>query len=86
MQNPIQKFKQSSTVFEKLGILPEKSKTSTSSNYHRVQYFLLKLRLRFLHTNVCKRVFGIFSFCLDLKLFLKIKEPWFLHSHFLHFY
>ena len=47
MQNPIQKFRQSSTVFEKPGFLSEKSKSLTSSNYHRGQYFLLKLRTRF---------------------------------------
>ena len=36
MQNPIQKFRQSSTVSEKPGILPEKLKALTSSNYHQV--------------------------------------------------
>ena len=36
MQNPIQKFRQSSNVFEKPGILSEKLKTLTSSNYHGV--------------------------------------------------
>ena len=34
MQNPIQKFRQSSIVFEKPGILSEKLKTLTSSIYH----------------------------------------------------
>ena len=43
MRNPIQKF-----VFEKPGILSEKLKTLSSSNYHRVEYFLLKLRTRLL--------------------------------------
>ena len=60
MQNAIQKFRQSSNVFEKPGILSENSKTLTSSNYPTVQYFLLKLRTRFLLTNVYKRVCGIF--------------------------
>ena len=45
--------------FEKPGILPENLKTLTSSNYPTVQYFLLKLRTRFLLTNVYKRVCGI---------------------------
>ena len=72
MQNAIQKF--SSTVFEKPGILSESSKTLTSSNYLTVQYFLLKLRTRFLLTNVYKRVCGIFLFYLDLELFAKIKK------------
>ena len=47
MQNVIQKFRQSSTVFEKPGILSENLKTLTSSNYPTNQYFLLKLRTRF---------------------------------------
>ena len=39
MQNAIEKFRQSSTVFEKPGILSENLKTLTSSNYPTVQYF-----------------------------------------------
>ena len=74
MQNPIQKFKQSSIVFEKPGIFSENLKNLTSSNYPTVQYFLLKLRTRFLLTNVYKRVCGIFLFYLDLELFAKIKK------------
>ena len=74
MRNPIQKFRQGSIVFEKPGFLSEKLKTLTSSNYHRVQYFLLKLATRFLLTNLYKSVFGIFLFCLDLALFAKIKK------------
>ena len=60
--------------FEKPGILPENLKTLTSSNYPTVQYFLLKLRTRFLLTNVYKRVCGIFLFYLDLEFFAKIKK------------
>ena len=74
MQNTIQKFRQSSIVFEKPVILSENLKTLTSSNYPTVQYFLLKLRTRFLLTNVYKRVCGIFLFYLDLELFAKIKK------------
>ena len=59
MQNPTQKFRQSSIVFEKPGILPENLENLTSSNYLAVHYFLLKLCTRFL---------------LDLKLFAKIKK------------
>ena len=47
MQNPIQKFRQSSIVFEKPGIFSENLKTLTSSNYPTVQYVLLKLCTRF---------------------------------------
>ena len=60
MQNTIQKFRQSYIVFEKPGILSENLKTLRSSNYPTVQYFLLKLRTRFLLTIVYKRVRGIF--------------------------
>ena len=60
MQNIIQKFRQSSIVLEKPGILSENLKSLTSSNYPTVQYFLLKLRTRFLLNNVYKKVCGIF--------------------------
>ena len=72
MQNTIQKIRQSSIAFEKPGILSENLKTLTSSNYPAVQYFLLKLRTRFLLTIVYKRVRGTFLFYLDLELFAKI--------------
>ena len=74
MQNTLQKFRQSSLVFEKPGILSENLKTLTSSNYPTVQYFLLKLRTRFLLTNVYKRLCGIYFILLDLELFAKIKK------------
>ena len=72
MQNTIQKIRQSSIAFEKPGILSENLKTS--SNYATVQYFLLKLRTRFLLTIVQQRVCGIFLFYLDVELFVKIKK------------
>ena len=50
MQNTIQKFRQSSIVFEKPGTLSENLIPLTSSNYPRVQYFWLKLCTRFLLT------------------------------------
>ena len=62
MQTTIQKFRQSSIVFKKAGILSENLKTLTSSNYLTVQYFWLKLRTRFLLTNAYKRVCGIFFY------------------------
>ena len=61
MQNTIQKFRQSSIVFKKQGILSENLKTLTSFNCPTVQYFLLKLYTR-----------GIFFIHLDLELFAKI--------------
>ena len=45
MKNVIQKFGQSSIVFQKPGVVSENLKTLTSSNYPAVQYFLLKLRM-----------------------------------------
>ena len=49
MQNTIQNLDKT-IAFEKPGILSEYLKTLTSSNYPAVQYFLLKLRTRFLLT------------------------------------
>ena len=59
MQNPIQKFRQSSIVFEKPGILSKNLKTLTD-NYPTVQYFLLELPTRFLLTIDYKSLCGIF--------------------------
>ena len=56
----MQKFRLSSIAFKKPGILSEDLKTLTNSNYPTVQYFLLKLRTRFLLTNVYKSVWGFF--------------------------
>ena len=39
MQNPMEKFRQSSIVFEKPAILSENLKILTSSNYPTIQYF-----------------------------------------------
>ena len=76
MQNCIQKFRQSSIAFEKPGTLSENLKTLTSSNYPTVQYFLLKLRTRFLLTNVYKRVCGIFFILFrSWVICKKIKRP-----------
>ena len=64
--------------FEKPGILPENLKTLTSSNYPTVQYFLLKLRTRFLLTNVYKSVCGIFFISLRSWVICKnLKRPGF---------
>ena len=51
MQNTTQKFRQSSIIFEKPGILSENVKTLTSSDYPTVQNFLLKLCTRFQRAN-----------------------------------
>ena len=58
----------------KPGTLSENLKTLTSSNYLTVQYFLLKLRTRFLLTIVLKMCVGFFIFYLDLEFFANIKK------------
>ena len=74
MQNHIQKFRQSSIVFEKPGALSENLKTLASFNYVTVQCFLLKLPSRFSLANVYKKVCRSFLFCLDREVFAKIKK------------
>ena len=74
MQNTIQKFRESSTVFEKPGILPENLKTLTSSNYPTVQYFLLKLCTFSTYQYLQKSVWDFFVLFIDLELFAKIKK------------
>ena len=54
MQNLMQKYVQISIVSEKPSILSEKFKTLTSCNYHRVEYFLLKLCTRLSVTKLDK--------------------------------
>ena len=63
MQIPIQKFRQSSIVLEKPGILSENLKTSTSSDYHTFQHFFAETSHTF-PTYQClqKRVRDFFNF------------------------
>ena len=63
MQNTIQKFRQSSIVFEKPGILSENLKTLTSSNYPTVQYFFAETSHTFsIHQCLQKRVGDFLNF------------------------
>ena len=80
MQNTIQKFSQIFIIFEEQGILSENLKILTTSKYPALQYFLLKLRTRFLLTNIYKRVCGIFFILFKIK-----KDMVYTHS-FLNFY
>ena len=68
MQNLIEKFRKSSIVFEKPGILSEKLKTLTSSNYHSAENFLLK----FLTCQCLQK--DVWDFFLDFQLFAKIRK------------
>ena len=70
MQSPIQKFRKSSIIPEKPGILPEKF----TVKYFFLKYFLLKSCIHFLLTNVCKWCSGLFLFRLELELFAKTKK------------
>ena len=60
MQNSLPKLRQTSPISKKPGFLSERLKILTSSNYHRVWFFLLKLCTRFLLSNVYKMVCRIF--------------------------
>ena len=62
MQNPLQKFKQSSIVLEKPDTFSENLKTLTSSNYPTNQYFLSEILTPFLFINIYKRVCRIFFY------------------------
>ena len=63
MQNTIQKFRQSSIVFKKPGVLSESLNTFTTFNYPAVKYFLLKLRPRVLYLPMSsKGCVGFFYF------------------------
>ena len=66
MQNTIQKFRQSSIVFEKPGILSENLKTLTSSNYPAVQYFCWNFGHVFYLPKSTKGCVGFFLLDLDL--------------------
>ena len=63
-QNSAQKFRQSSIVFEKPGILSEKLKTLTRFNEHWVYFNILIFLVGILHTfpMSTKRCSGFFSF------------------------
>ena len=71
---PYRKFRQSSIVFEKTGILPEKLKTwrapATMNFNNFCQNFADASQLP-MPTKVCS---GLFLFRLDLELFAKIKN------------
>ena len=74
MQNPIQKFRQSSIVFKKPGILSEHLKTLTSSNTLQFNIFCWN----FAHVSYLpmstKAYVRFFLFHLDLELFEKVKK------------
>ena len=78
MQNLIPKFLQSSVISEKPGYFSKKLKTLPSSNYDKVEYFLLKFYARFLVNHVYKSVSVFFFIFLDLEFLIKIWKTWFL--------
>ena len=70
----------------RLAILSENLKTLTSYNYPKAQYFLMKLRTRFLLTIVKEGCVEFFYFIQILSYLQKLKKTCFLHNRFLHFY
>ena len=82
MQNAIQKFRQSSIVFEKPGILSENLKTPTILQFNIFCWNFAHVFYLPMSTKVC----GIFLFYLDLELFAKIKKDLVSTHSFLHFY
>ena len=72
MQITLQKFRQSSLVFTKPGILSENLKTLTSSNYPTVQYFFAETSHTFSTYQCLQKSVRFFSFFLHLELFAKI--------------
>ena len=74
MRNPIQKFRQSSIVFEKPGFLSDNLKNWTISNYTTVQYFCGNFaHVSYLPMSI-KGCSGSFLFCLYLELFANTKK------------
>ena len=69
MQNTIQKFRQSSVVFKKLGILSENLETLTTSNYPAFCWNFVHVFYLRMSTKGC-----VGLFYLDLELFEKVKK------------
>ena len=72
MQNQIPKLRHTVIISKKPGFLTEKLKTLTSFNTIEFNIFLLKFCTRFPLSNVYKRMCGIFLFCLDNELLIKV--------------
>ena len=71
MQNHIQKFRQSSIVFKKPGILSENLKTLMSSDFNNFCWRFAHVTYLPMSTKGCV---GFFLFCLELELFAKNKK------------
>ena len=74
MQNSIQKFRQSSSVFKKPGILSENWKLWRASTTIDFNNFCLNFAHVPYLPRSTKRCAGFFLFCLELVLFVKIKK------------
>ena len=73
IQNPIPNLDKT-IISEKPGYLSGKLKTLTSSNYHKVKYFMKIFCTRFLLTISAKGSSVFFCFFLDLELFIKFLQ------------
>ena len=89
MQNPLQKFRQSSIVFEEPGTLCKKIfllenwklwRALTALQFNIFCWSVAHVSYLPMSTKWCAR---FISFCLDPELFAKIKNTWFLHTFFI---
>ena len=87
MQNPKQKFRQSSVFFRETRCFVWKYENFDELQLPYSSIFFAETS-RTIPTCQClqKGVWDFFKFFLDLELFAKIKKTWFPHTHFLHFY
>ena len=74
MQNLTQKFRQS--CFRETRYFLWKIENFDELQLPELNNFYTRL----LVTSLCKMVFGILKICLDLELFAKMKQTWFLHT------
>ena len=75
MQNPSQKFRQSSIVFEKPGILPGKLKTFNELQLPQTLIIFVEILHAFPTCQYLQiGVWDFFKFCLELELFANIKK------------
>ena len=84
MQNPMQKFRQSSIAFEKPGIFSENLKkfwrAPTTVQFNIFSWNFARVSYLPTSTKLC---LGFFLFCLDLELLAKIKKDLVsMHSFF----
>ena len=86
MQNAIQKFRQSSIVFEKPGILSENVNCDELQLSYKSIFFAETSHTFSTYHCLKKGEWDLFNFIWILSYLQKLKKTWFLHTRFLHFY